>query len=665
MKCFNPDCLSQNPPDNKFCQKCGQKLLLKDHFRGIKYLGEGGFGRAFVGIDEHRRNTPCVIKQFLPSQQGSSAMQKCIQLFEQEAELLEKLGKYPQIPDLLAFFEQDGKLYLIQEYIEGQDLLTELQQQGRFSENKVKAFLLEMLPVLDFIHHKSVIHRDIKPENIIRRKEKLDVSIYGQVSDLVLIDFGVSKQISATVMTRLGTGIGTPGYAPPEQSRGVVNFSSDIYSLGVTAIRLLTGVFPEERNGTVVDDLFDLYNLTWIWREWLEKNQLSISNELGQVLDRMLADKVNDRFQSAQEVLDNLQSSIATDQDISSVPENQLKSSIKLTTSQANFTQLALFLSQEKWREADQETGKIICKIVGREKEGYLTEENCQNFPVEELKIIDDLWVKYSNGKFGFSVQKKIYEGYGGTPGVYNGNAWYQLADTVGWRKGGNWRSYSELVFTSNLIPFGHLPWVGWSGILFSLIPLFQLSFQQQSQPSFEQNLFNSPVHKISRSVIKLETNRANFRQLEQLLTQKKWQEADQETGLIMCKIMGREKEKWLTIDHCKNFPTEELQIIDQLWLKSSNNRFGFTIQKSIWVDCGGKLGEYNATIYQKFCDRIGWRKKGKFLSYSELTFNLNAPLGHLPWAADVLGGGIEWKWKFWEQLKGGMEVYLFTCLET
>jgi serine/threonine protein kinase len=670
-KCFNPNCLSQNPDHNNFCQQCGQKLLLKDHFRGIKYLGEGGFGRTFVGIDEHRRNSHCVIKQFLPLQQGSGALQKCVQLFEQEAELLEKLGKHPQIPDLLAFFEQDGKLYLIQEYIEGEDLFKELQKKGKFSEIKIKSFLLEMLPVLDFIHQKNIIHRDIKPENIIRRKDKLDPIIYGNISDLVLIDFGVSKQISTTVMTRLGTGIGTPGYAPPEQSRGMVNFSSDLYSLAVTAIRLLTGVFPEERNGSLVDDIFDLYNCSWIWKEWLAKEGLSISKDISQVLDRMLADKVSDRFQTAQEVLDALQSpSSSAESSVNSseiqglqIEQKPSQYPLKLQTSQADFTNLDRLLSQHKWQEADQETGKIICKIMGREKEGYLTEEHCKLFPAEELKIIDDLWIKYSQGKLGFSIQRKIYEAYGGIPEVYNSNAWYQLADQVGWRKDGDWLSYSKLIFQTNLIPPGHLPWVGWAGTLFSFIPLSQPSQQQKLPQNFQQNLFNSPIQQTIQSPTKPQTSQTSFNQLERLLAQKKWQEADQETGKIMCKIMGREKENWLTADNCKNFPRDKLKIIDHLWVKYSNGRFGFSVQKSIWINCGGKPGLYNKMIYEKFCDRIGWRKQEKYLSYSDLTFNINGPMGHLPWGADVLGGGMEWKWKFWQQLKGGMEIYLFTCL--
>ncbi len=304
-QCFNPDCMKENLLTNNFCIYCGNKLLLTERYRAIRYLGEGGFGRTFVAVDQHRRNSKCVIKQFLPLQQGSSALQKCKELFDQEAQLLDKLGKHPQIPDLLAFFEQDKRLYLVQEFIEGQDLLKELKQKGRFSESEVKSFLLEMLPVLDFIHQKKVIHRDIKPENIIRRITPLDPHIHGKISDLVLIDFGVSKQIS-TVMTKLGTAVGTPGYAPPEQSRGMVNNSSDLYSLAVTAIRLLTGVVPTEINGSTVDLIFDLEGLCWVWKEFLQQSNMSINGDLAQVLDKMLQDIPRDRYPNSQDVLSAL-----------------------------------------------------------------------------------------------------------------------------------------------------------------------------------------------------------------------------------------------------------------------------------------------------------------------------------------------------------------------
>ena len=291
-QCLNPDCLHQNPPITKFCQRCGNKLLLGDRYRAVKYISEGGFGRTFKAVDEHRLDTICVIKQFLPQLQGSAAIQKATELFKQEAVRLRDLGKHPQIPDLLAFFEQDKRFYLVQEFIDGEDLLKELQKQGKFSEKQIKQLLTELLPILDFVHKQNVIHRDIKPENIIRNSQ----------GSLVLIDFGVAKELSGSVLTRVGTVTGTPGYAAPEQMQGHVFPASDLYSLGVTCIRLLTGCLLEEKNGTLVDELFDPMQMAWVWRN----KAVSLSNDLGQVLDKMLLFPVGARYQSAVEVLQAL-----------------------------------------------------------------------------------------------------------------------------------------------------------------------------------------------------------------------------------------------------------------------------------------------------------------------------------------------------------------------
>jgi serine/threonine protein kinase len=186
---------------------------LQERYRGVRVIGEGGFGRTFLAVDEQRLDTACVIKQFLPQQSGSGALEKATELFKQEAFRLRDLGKHSHIPDLLAFFPQEGRLYLIQEFIEGKNLLDELQQKGKFSESEVKQILVELLPILQFVHDNKVIHRDIKPENIIRSS---------QTGALFLIDFGVSKEVGGSVLTRVGTITGTPGYAPPEQMRGKV-----------------------------------------------------------------------------------------------------------------------------------------------------------------------------------------------------------------------------------------------------------------------------------------------------------------------------------------------------------------------------------------------------------------------------------------------------------
>ncbi|OBQ37020.1 MAG: serine/threonine protein kinase [Anabaena sp. CRKS33] len=294
-QCLNPDCLQQNPPDTIFCQHCGSKLILQERYRSVRVIGEGGFGRTFLAVDKQRLDTPCVIKQFLPQQSGSAALEKATELFKQEAFRLRDLGKHSHIPDLLAFFPQEGRLYLIQEFIEGKNLLDELQQKGKFSESEVKQILVELLPILQFVHDNKVIHRDIKPENIIKSS---------QTGALFLIDFGVSKEVGGSILTRVGTITGTPGYAPPEQLRGMVFPNSDLYSLAVTCIRLLTGHL-QKADG---DDLiFDSMRMQWTWKQYV-----SVSQELEIVLDKMLQDLPINRFQSAYEVLSSLEKQIVS-----------------------------------------------------------------------------------------------------------------------------------------------------------------------------------------------------------------------------------------------------------------------------------------------------------------------------------------------------------------
>ena len=192
--CLTPNCPNpQNPEGTKFCLSCGSKLLLKERYRAIRPIGEGGFGRTFLAVDEDRLNARCVIKQFLPQFQGTTAIQKATELFSREAVRLDELGEHPQIPALLAYFEQDKRLYLIQEFIDGPNLLQVLQQQGAFSEQQIRALLLDLLPVVQFIHEHQVIHRDIKPDNILRRNKD---------GKLVIVDFGVATQGTGTALAQ-------------------------------------------------------------------------------------------------------------------------------------------------------------------------------------------------------------------------------------------------------------------------------------------------------------------------------------------------------------------------------------------------------------------------------------------------------------------------------
>jgi eukaryotic-like serine/threonine-protein kinase len=284
--CLNPNCPQpQNPHEEAICKACSSKLLLKDRYRAISFLDSGGMSRNFLAIDtdmpEEKR---CVIKQFFPAPQvldDIEAFEKSIELFQREGAQLDRLGHdSTHIPQLFAYLEQERRFYLIQEFIDGQNLLKELDKAGAYSEAKILQLLDDLLPILAFVHDRGVIHRDIKPENIMRRKS----------GELVLIDFGMSKHLNSTVMSRGTTG-GTMGYAPPEQIRaGVAYPASDIYALGATCIHLLTDIPP--------DRLYDFQTNKWLWREYLVKQEREISDRLGGAIDRMLMTEVQDRHQS-------------------------------------------------------------------------------------------------------------------------------------------------------------------------------------------------------------------------------------------------------------------------------------------------------------------------------------------------------------------------------
>ncbi|MEH1922056.1 serine/threonine-protein kinase [Nostoc sp.] len=264
--------------------------MLRNRYRPIKTLGGGGFGKTYLAEDIDKLNEHCVIKQFAPQVQGTASLNKATELFEQEAKRLQQLGKHPQIPTLLAYFDEDNRLYLVQEFIEGQNLLDELKQQGIFNEQKIRELLLDLLEILKTVHQQKVIHRDIKPENIIRRSDE----------KLVLIDFGISKQLTMTVITNPGTTVGSRGYAPREQmEEGQAYPASDLYSIGATCFHLLSGIHPWI--------LWQQQGYGWV-SSWGKHLQQPVSHKLEQILDALLQKEYQQRYQSVEEVSQSLNS---------------------------------------------------------------------------------------------------------------------------------------------------------------------------------------------------------------------------------------------------------------------------------------------------------------------------------------------------------------------
>jgi len=285
--CLNPVCRQPNPDGHQFCQKCGKPLLLRGRYWAKAVIGQGGFGRTFLAVDEDKPSKPfCVIKQFSP--QDPTTFTKALELFDQEAQQLEILGQHPQIPELFAHFVENNQSYLVQEFIKGITLKEELANQGVFSEQQIRDLLIDLLNVLGFVHSRNVIHRDIKPENIIRRQAD---------QKLVLVDFGAAKVLTQVQRTVTGTQIGSAEYCSPEQGMGKARFNSDLYSLGVTCLHLLTQVSPF--------DLYAVHDGEWVWRDYLNGN--GVSNDLGKILDRLIEGASKKRYQSTAEVLADLQ----------------------------------------------------------------------------------------------------------------------------------------------------------------------------------------------------------------------------------------------------------------------------------------------------------------------------------------------------------------------
>ena len=263
--------------------------LIGRRYQIITTLGSGRFGQTYLAEDRHQFNLRCVVKKLQPLSSSSETWWAATQLFQQSAQTQYRLGRHPQIPQLLAYFQEKQAFYLVLEWIKGQNLSEELIPGKRFSESEVIALLQDILEPLTFVHRQQVIHRELKPSNLIRRHRD---------HKLVLIDFGAVKELAASKVvnpqgetTVLAT-IGTPGYMPSEQSTGQARLSSDVYAVGIMGIQALTGKMAQELPE-------DPETAEIIWRE-----QIAVSPNLAFVLDKMVRYDFRERYHSAVEALE-------------------------------------------------------------------------------------------------------------------------------------------------------------------------------------------------------------------------------------------------------------------------------------------------------------------------------------------------------------------------
>jgi serine/threonine protein kinase len=277
--------------------------LIQDKYRIVKTLGRNAFSETFLAIDNRwYSNRRYIIKKLRPIL-GSSEAKNRKQMLVQEASILKRLsGENRQIPRLYEYFVKGEDFYLVREWIPGLTLKQKVEQLGTFSSSEVEEFLENILSFLKYIHSNGIVYRQLKPSTIIlaqknwlpiSQRNGLPIPIYfGGVKELKAKSSS-SRQYSLASLK----GIQVPEYIPPEQEAGKSVFASDLYSLGLTTIYLLTGKNPAEFP-------VDLHTKKPLW--YHEIPELKI--HLRRVIERAICPEMSDRFTSAEEMLKALKS---------------------------------------------------------------------------------------------------------------------------------------------------------------------------------------------------------------------------------------------------------------------------------------------------------------------------------------------------------------------
>lgn len=265
------------------------EYLLKHRYRILKVLSEaGGFGQTFLAeVTDTPSRRRCVIKRLRPIA-DPEAFKLAQERFRREAAVLERLGDaHDRIPKLDAYVVENQEFYLVQEFVEGPTLREVVRHGTPLSEKAVGELLCDLLSVLAYVHGQNVIHRDIKPDNVILRHRD---------NKPVLIDFGIVKEVLS-----VGDGspapsmiVGTPGYISPEQAAGQPVFASDLYSLGATAIFLLTGKNPQRMTDPATGRIR--------WREHAPE----ISPAFADVLDKTTEPYAHNRYRTTGQMSEDL-----------------------------------------------------------------------------------------------------------------------------------------------------------------------------------------------------------------------------------------------------------------------------------------------------------------------------------------------------------------------
>lgn len=394
-----------------------------------RILGQGGFGITYKA--KHLQlDHQVVLKTPNVDLQNDPEYPKYVQRFIQEGKTLARLcqNSHPHIVRVSDLFEENGLHCLVMDLILGQSLWEFVQTKGRLSEAESVNIIRQIADALIMVHNAGIIHRDAHPGNIMLRNK----------TSAVLIDFGLAAEIMPRVMSSKHPA--NLNFAPYEQfSEGSGKPTVDVYCLAASLYYAITGQLPTQALTRKLKN-----------QALIPPNKIvKISDKINDAILKGLGLEPEQRPQTMAEFLRLL--------DIQPQPVQIPQPNIELKSAKGvNYNQLEQLLKAGNWKEADQETAKKMIEVAGRTKEGYLNVKDIDSFPCEDLRIIDQLWVKYSNGRFGFLVQKRIYQSLGGTQN-YDPKVWERFCDQVGWRVNGQKCIWYQLKFNQTA-PVGHLP---------------------------------------------------------------------------------------------------------------------------------------------------------------------------------------------------------------
>ena len=408
----------------------GNPLKQRPQYVIEKVIGEGGFGITYKARHQDL-NFPVVIKTPNSRLCRDVNYPRFVEGFGKEGRTLAKISQnhHPNIVRIIDFFEEDNLPCLVMDFVKGENLYHLIQDKGILSEKFAIDYIKQIADALSICHQNGIIHRDAHPGNMILRENS---------NTVILIDFGLAGNVNSQSINQAAN----LAFAPWEQMLETEKSANiDVYTLAASLFYLVTGDTPIASLARKMSN-----------RDLIEPKQLNsrISDKLNQAIVKGLELEPKNRPQSMEEWV-ALFPSIS---DENNGKEVQLKSAVGM-----DYRKLRDLLKAWKWEEAEKETLRVMLVVAKREKEGWLENEDIDNFPCEDLRTIDQLWVKYSNDKFGFSVQKRIYQSFGGTR-EYNYETWNKFVDRVGWRKGENWLYYNDITFEKTALE-GHLPAFG------------------------------------------------------------------------------------------------------------------------------------------------------------------------------------------------------------